>query len=440
MQDKRLVLRHSLAAALQGFCLMLAFGPILLGLALRISAGRPEVYAWLLGLLAYPVFGASLRVLISRPKRWVPQTGGWLLALLWGLGLHGLNMAGILSAVIGFVLVSYGIILVEARHRLQGSDYMLFFGVILYLPADWVYRHAALLEGFSGDLRIMGLLMLVLAFLQSNYDNLRFGALTGENAGAPPQGMKRANRRLAAAFIVPIVLISMWPALQDTLSAAANALKQLLKDLFHFLESLMPDQEPPPEVPPTEPAEPMVMPEGDPFVLWVWLEKAAYIIVGTVLFLLLAYGLFHAARQLFPSLRRLLAWLTASRAELRMEQGYVDEVNAIRKPVIRGGWRRLFGREKEARIRYEELGTNRERVRFLFARAVRQAEEGGWRRSDSRTPEELARESEGGQGPGWLNRATARLYGEARYGTKEPSDEETLLLKERLDAGAVRKR
>ena len=315
-----------------------------------------------------------------------------------------------------------------------------FVGLALYFVAAIAFPRIDAVREAMPLLTAGGLLALALALFAANGAFLRDAALSPKAKPAVPAALRRHNALIMAAVLLAAALLT---------AAFGNAFGRLLFAALRGLLGLLADDAPasePPQAPPPPAATPQLpgMAEEPGPLAAVWNAIAYAVAALAIIALAAAAGLWlyrHVGPLARGWLRRLAAFLGRSAREPE-PAGFTDEETVVFSwETALQRWRtsrfaRLIARRQEER--WEDLTSNRDRVRFLYRSWLRSAVESGYAPRRELTPAETAADvrewaetsdSEEGRGkrraaPG-LTPTLLALYYRVRYGEEEAGDAET---------------
>jgi hypothetical protein len=421
-----------------GWLELLTAMPVLIIAVGLVTEGRYSSWGWFAGLAAYTVWSgliASVRYL-----RW---TGVLLLSnaaaiVGWAWLLHGISAAGLLSAVAGIVLAARATGLVRFGGQARMPPFMLWGGLAACAPVAFVVHRTEELAAYGDGLAVIGGCLFAAALFLSNGAALTGATYEGRHVSASVTRMRRFNRRLVLAFGLPVLAVSFWGLIDDLIRRAAKAVLGVLAGLLPEGKEAPPVQ--PSPSPPSAKQEPFPMkPEGEPAWIWVVLEWLLMAALAAAVLLAAFLLLRQIVRRMPAWLRAVGAWLAKYRSgQLEEETGYVDEVSSTRdgsRTEAPGPWtrlKRLF--RTEHTVRWEELRSNRERVRYLYALAVRKSAKAGFQWKPQWTPAETA--AEAARMPPdarKLDPGLCEVYERARYGIQETDDADIARWKKRVE-------
>jgi len=252
---------------------------------------------------------------------------------------------------------------------------------------------------------------------------------------------KRQNRLLLLLMVSMIVIIASFRQLQR---AVEDGFQKLIAWLNEWL-ARQPEQAPPPpsEQPPSDAGMPMLPPaEPKEPALWMVIMELVLKIIGySLLFILLVLAVYVVGKKLIGLIGKLAAKLLERGAALRGgEEQYTDEVENLMslnkfKSGVRGKLRSMMPHKRNLSPQWEDLTSNKERIRFLYAAVLERESKQGYMIREHLTPRETVTELESGK---FVRRPAAALapladaYEEARYGEREPNDRKVAELKGEL--------
>lgn len=415
---------------------LLAAAPLLLGVAAFVYKGSPGAWWWLAGLAGYSLLAA---LAASVPfLRWtgLQLISNAVLIAAWGWLLYGFAIPAIPATLAGMILAWRAVQLVRYGDQARLHASMLWLGLTSCAPVGFVIHRAEGMGSYSPGLNLLAAALFVAALIVSNSASLSSGAYGGRSTTASGRSMRRFNRMLIVIFALPVAVVSFWGLVDRAVRQAARWLLGLLAALLSGSGEEAPPQ---PTAPPQAQDQPMLpMEQGEASIIWKILEYVMMAGMAVLSVIALYFALRSLGRRLPGWLRAAYAWLTRYRHnEGEQETGYIDVVTSTRsgKSAERPGpWkrlRRIF--EGDSGDRWENLKTNRERVRFLYSRAVRLSIRSGLDWKAQWTPRETAREAEKREEAAKaLTSGLCRAYEEARYGGGEPDDATVLRLREEL--------
>lgn len=440
--------KKSWAAISAGWLEILSLSPVLLAVAGSLYAGSAGAWGWLAGLAGYTALGA-----LSAALPFLSRLGVlilWMTPVVvgWAWLLHGLSVPALVSVAAGAVLASRAAGAVRTG-KAEIQPFFLWMGLALSAPSGFYIHRAEGLGVYSDGLALIASVLFLLALLIGNSFSLSGGAYGGRGRSASARSMKRFNRLLVAVFGLPVFLISFWGMVD-------GAIGRTVKGFLRWLLGLVAGEpvEAPPE-PAVTAAPQQSMPPLDkdqgPALIWVIMDYLLIVLFIVAALAFLYYGGRALARWLPGWLKQVAAWFSrrGRGKEEDPDVGYVDTVLSTRESKPGGSGplgrlRRLFQSRRE--VRYEDLPDNRQRMRYLYAQAVRRAVRAGFRWRAEWTPAETAAAAAmnaakppaglqaaaaGQEAAKLLDRELCAAYERARYGGGEPDDAEVARFRSR---------
>ncbi|NKI22952.1 DUF4129 domain-containing protein [Paenibacillus dendritiformis] len=249
------------------------------------------------------------------------------------------------------------------------------------------------LRALQPHLAAVGVLFVFGTLWQMNWGQLNKANYSAEARGSVPAQVMRLNASYLILFFLALVLIVAF-----TFGSAMDTLmewtRMLLGWIFSGSEQIAVDEPPPPQAAPQMPLFGADA-NAEPSLFWKLLER----VITVVFWVALAVGalagmwflLLFLMKKLFPrAWDALLRFLRKREAEPEAAD-YVDEQSStfewekLRRRVMKP-WAQTERRWR--RERYDDLKTNRERVRFLYRERLRQASGQGYEPDPGRTPKE----------------------------------------------------
>ncbi|MFE5317541.1 DUF4129 domain-containing protein [Paenibacillus sp. NPDC056579] len=424
------------AAVLKGCAELLLFLPLLLVLSVYVL---PENVRWI-WLATLPVcyaagFAAATWIRITRLFQLL-----FLIACLGGgytYLLFGTDLIALVSIPIACIAVYRGIKLTEVPWYMLFPASFFLLGMILYFFASVILHFMPEFEPFMPLLTGGGLVSLAVTLFVTNESNMKQESLPGDKEPVIASEMKWKNRLLIGLVLLLIALIVAFRMLQQAMGWLKEQLAALLRALFASSDkppAMVPEQKPQP-TPPN-----LGVSEAPPVWLEV-LEKIFYYITAAVIIAAVLYLLYRIAIKIPGWARLFFTWLAGKLRSNDMRAsrtGYEDDVESLMDWDQLGSqlfsrWRRWFGGSRPEK--WEDMATNRDRIRFLYRSWLRQSIHQGYRIKRYLTPRETGREIEAWHKlpPDETDKLVA-MYDSVRYGDKDAvSDQEVLALKRAME-------
>ncbi|WP_246431681.1 DUF4129 domain-containing protein [Paenibacillus endophyticus] len=302
-------------------------------------------------------------------------------------------------------------------------------GVIMYVAIQplklMVFKKLIPLNGL---LIVCGIVCVILFFFFANERHLNSETSEMGKSSATVT-FKRQNRIMMIVIVLLIAIIALFRQIQQAIERFFHQIADLIMSwLNRPKEETSPAEQLPDAAPPQMPVE-EIKPPSD----WMLLLEQIAKIVGIVLAIAAACILIYfIAKKVIKWVRLVIAKLQERGAENRGNNGgYIDEVEKL---TSLNSWREQLGNELKKRFQkkrnfaeeWDELFTNAEKIRFLYARNVRAGAQQGYVAKAHLTPretaEELAEWQAGKLDAGGLKQLV-EVYEEVRYGDKSAKDE-----------------
>ncbi|TXK78395.1 DUF4129 domain-containing protein [Paenibacillus sp. N3.4] len=343
--------------------------------------------------------------------------------------LQGNNWHGWALTVIGFLLVRRGI------QWTKGSWLSLFpmsaflFAFFIYLTGVPIMGRFVAFQPYMSWLHGLGFITLILFFFVMNRFQLLSATLAHREKAASSlsQSVQRLNRIWLIGFIALITLVAFFQQLQ-------HGVIWVIRSVLGWLVSLMhsePQAEQPKPSPSAVPPLQLDAPSSEPG----WFAKFLHIVeviavyaIGLALIVLVIYLIFSKIIPLLASLiRRLMNRSLSSKLDDASE-GFSDEKESLLewKNLPRLWWqqaKKTWSKEKKSELRWTQLESNRERIRFLYKRLIQQATSEGYTYKRSLTPNETEQDLKANKQLSQQTvHAITQAYNQVRYGDVEVTD------------------
>ncbi|WP_282935250.1 hypothetical protein [Paenibacillus sp. RC67] len=414
---------------------LLAF-PLLLLAAVYILPESHRVL-WITTLPLGYAIGYILNSLIPLRRTYLQMLVSLCLGAISSYWLFGISFAAIVAAVTSFIVVYRGIRLVWIPWDVFFPVNFYVFGMIIYFVSS-VFLH--FVDSFQPYMTLLlwgGLAALVVTLLMSNESNMKQETLSGDKEPVIAAEMMWKNRLLVVLLLVIILLVVLFRKLGEAVLWGIHQLIQWLQALFSGPSS------PPAAEPAKSPQPPPMNLSGneEPALWLVWLEKILYFVVGGLLVLGCLLAIYFILRRIPRLAKRLFAWLASklhSEDKQKGKIGYEDDVESLMdweslNERLFSKWKRLFNRSGH-REKWEDLQDNKQRIRFLYRRWLRQSMQRGYMFKSFLTPKETGLEVQQ-----WDDKKQPpvdtflSLYEQVRYGDKGIEDHDLHAAKERMD-------
>jgi hypothetical protein len=411
--------------------------PVILLLTAYIVEGT-SLKAWLPWLPLYGWMGlllASFKVPKIRIWRWLLAAVGSTLVTLVALGLtaavaghmtwqeHGKLLHLIFLTFIGTPLMLRGMLLYSKRWEEALPFGPVWLSLLVYIPACSIFPFIIKLAPYRMWLLVLGGIALFIGLLTANSLHLRTESRWGKREFALASSMLRQNRilvlgllltALALAAIKPIIEAVLW--VLKMIVAAVVVVISWLNSLLSTTESERGGNETlPPQLP---------QGDGEPNMIARVLEIAAQIAVTVGLIALLLFILYRYipiwGRVAWRGIQRLAAFLTRRFSSNDQSAGYTDETSSIFvwEDIRRSYEEKLkawLPSKRKRSLRFEELDSNAERIRYLFRKYIQKRMDQGYEWQPHHTPSQMS-------GTGSIEQLT-ELYQKVRYGEQSLEDQ-----------------
>ncbi|TDL47962.1 DUF4129 domain-containing protein [Paenibacillus dendritiformis] len=304
-----------------------------------------------------------------------------------------LQLPNIAVYAVGFIVFARGTSAVANRSAFGDTVHWNWAALGMYFLVFALSFFRPELRALQPHLAAVGVLFVFGTLWQMNWGQLNKANYSAEARGSVPAQVMRLNAYYVILFFLALVLIVAF-----TFGSAMDTLmewtRMLLAWLFSGSENVAVDEPPPPQAAPQMPLFGADA-NAEPSLFWKLLER----LITVVFWVALAVGAVAAAwfllrflmKKLFPQAwDALLRFLRKREAEPEAAD-YVDEQSStfewekLRRRVMKP-WAQTARRWR--RERYDDLKTNRERVRFLYRERLRQAIGQGYEPDPGRTPKE----------------------------------------------------
>lgn len=430
-------------ALAKGYGELVFYLPILLVAAFLVLPSDWTAFVWLFTLpsiyvLPYILFrqGASICLIAKLSIQIAAGVVHYVLAaLIAGSGVAA--MALLVCGLLGAIFAGFGFAGWREGWRNSFPNARMLIGVMAYLACQPLKMAAVRFSDFATLLDCGAVIAIALFVVIANERHLS-GETVDSHRTPTMAATRRLNRMLVAGLVVLIAFVLLFRRLREWLE---NTILSFLRSLFSRSgeEAPSPELEPqptaaPPELPMTEPSEPSA---------FMKLLELIFRIGATVLLAATAaVVLYFALKKAYRLLRTLWSKLAARQgAGVGADQGFTDEVESLTsKEKRRRGKGAKQGNSKPGLKIWSELGTNAERVRYLYRQWLQEQRRTGYEAKSYLSPRETVEDIRARSGSRSANDLSdlVSLYELARYGEREPSDE--AVEKQRLFLNPERKR
>ncbi|MDQ0089389.1 membrane protease YdiL (CAAX protease family) [Paenibacillus anaericanus] len=426
-----------------GLCL-----PLWIMVSVYLLPAGPINIIWISGLLLFSFVGVMLRRYLQ--VMWKRLGAAVLLGLLFGiLVVNGTWIMLVWFCFSGAFCALQGMT-ASARlhdHRLYG------WGIMLYLVSSIFFPRIEVLQIWWPLLTWTGVATLVLTLFITNVGHLRSSTLSDETTPNLPEGLRRHNRIYMAVIVIVAALLAAGAGkwISSTLWRLVKAVVGWLTRESPVEPVQVPEEEAPPAMEPFLPQE-----VSSPGLLSEILNIMAYVIGALIvagLVALLIYWLYKNVGGFWRKSIDSLLGLLRRRGRDESSTSYHDEEKNI------FSWESVSKRLRDIRIpftrigrsneRWEDMGDNKERVRYLYRRLLRSELGVGYEPRPGLTPLEQEREFKKWLDQGEAGEASTQakakrgkvrpsteplvnLYYRVRYGEERPDDAEIAAIRDKL--------
>ncbi|MFD0958980.1 DUF4129 domain-containing protein [Paenibacillus chungangensis] len=308
----------------------------------------------------------------------------------------------------------------QSKHMLTGlAMYASALAISAFRPDDLANYHTPLIAG--------GITSTILFLFIANERLLSRETVDDGSRSPAYVDARRRNRMLLAALGVTLLLLSFLHRILQWIKETAERMLQQVLDWMNREKQEPPVQE---EAVAQQPGGMPPLESGEPSKLMQLLEQAfkviAIAIIAAIAIILVYFGL----RGLYRLWKRLAAKLMQRERLLSSaEAAYTDEVESLteEQPFLKR-WKAIW-KSKRSPVKepsWESLGSNAERIRYLYKQLVRKAAGKGYEPGGHLTPREMAADLTRSQGDKqWSKPALDDMmttYENARYGGHQPKD------------------
>lgn len=383
-----------------------------------------------------------LRVLL--PRRLRP----WLLlaGMLAGVALCLLFSPSLIFQIIGPILLAinlwHGVRMTENENPGSFFSSFLLLGFLLYPLVAFVFSRSTRFAGLVPLLGYTGTAGILLALILINRQQIRDAGTVLERRLHLPSSLMKRNSVYLAVFAFLVVAGAAWEFFGRMVAGLFSLVGRIIGAIIAFLGSLYQPEEPVPDAGPGEAAAPDMLPPPEPTPRWLEiLEQILIVLVAVALGALLLWGMYRILRKLMPVLKKAAVFLTkwlrkvflGDDRQMGEDPGYVDEVESLLKQnetTWTAAQRWLMERLAHEPA-YGRLKTDKERIRWLYRNALRRELRHGQVFEPGDTPAEILRSMQQNRRKNQrLDAETAAsLYGQVRYGDRDPLPEDVERMK-----------
>jgi len=312
-------------------------------------------------------------------------------------------------------------------------------GVILFVAAQplklIVFKR---LTEYNGILIFCGIAAVILFFFFVNERHLNSETVDSGKTSAN-LAFKRQNRLFIIIIVAIISILALFRQIQKMIESFFHSIIERIMNWFNQSREQTSVEEPPIDASPPE----MPMEESKPASDWmVLLEQIAKFIAVVLVIIIICILLYFVIRKVTKWVRLLAAKLQERGADSRVgEVGFTDEVESLMtltnlREQMGNKLKKLLPKRRSFAQEWNELRTNTEKIRYLYARLLRSSSEQGYEIKEHMTPRETSEELNNWQN-GKMNFEIMpqfiEAYEEARYGDKQPDDKQINAFKNQFE-------
>ncbi len=281
---------------------------------------------------------------------------------------------------------------------------------------------------------IGGILSIVFMFIVANERTV--DRETAEIGKSPSYAAARRQNRWMTMLLVGIVVVAgLIRPIQELLERMFTGIVNLIINWLNRPREETEPLEPPPVQ--TDGGLPLIEPQ-EPSRFMQIVELILKILATGLVMIVLLIMLFIVGRQLYKVARKFINKLFGKLDERENAAvGFTDEVeNLMTLTNLRKQMKRRFQSKKAASLSWDELRTNKERIRYLYNRYLLSSEKKGYEIQPQLTPRETIDELMERESSMKLKAELPLLvkaYEQARYGDKLPETEVVEELKRKLE-------
>lgn len=292
---------------------------------------------------------------------------------------------------------------------------------------------------YNSVLVICGITAVILFFFFANERHLNSETTETVKTSAV-LAIKRQNRLMIAIIVGMVSILALFRQIQQAIEGFFHS---ILKWVMSWLDQ--PEKQAPVEEQPIIDPAPQLFPpdEAKPPPDWMLILEQILKIAAIVLVIIIAILiLFFLLKKLYQWVKLFAAKLLDRGTESRNSAvGFTDEVEHL---MTLTNWREQMGNKLKKLLpkkrafskEWNELSTNREKIRYLYSRFLWADAERGYMVKTYLTPREtaddMAKWKEDKHKQGGIHRFID-VYEEVRYGDKLPDDGQVAAFKQQLD-------
>jgi len=408
---------------------LLVVFPVLLILGICIISDY-MLWIWFGFIALYCLAGLLAGGFLKRGRRFIPVAIGIIISGAGAYFLFDSVPAQVVTGALGVIAFMRGIQLRGNRWEEMFPHTGLWGGLAAYSIGYFFFTRVEALKPYIGIFGWVGIIYMILVLFVINFNQLKSASLPGDKEPVLPQIIKKYNRLLITIMLMLVGIISFFDRLKEGVLWLSNTIGYLVMKFIVFLSQLLAASKQGgmnPEggggifdlLPPIEEKPPSIF----DYIIQI-ISIVIAIIAGLVIIALMGFALF----KLF---KKIAAWLTRF-YELGKDMedygGYVDEEEKLMDFRELGKdyaerFRQWLAGLMEREPKWDELKTNKERIRFIYRHFLLRCIAGGYNYKKHLTPVETGKElSKWHPDKAQDLMELAEAYDCARYGDKEVDD------------------
>lgn len=405
----------------KGLLKLLLFMPALL-LFKSLLGSEMHLLLWTGILSLFYVAGFLFRAVWPVTTTGLYGFSGVIISFCLGFVFFDLSLSGILQTILGTVLFFRGGFLVVLGWGEPVSPNLYWISLFLYFVSSIMYRHYAWTETLVPLVNSLGIVTLFITLFAINrYLLSEVSLLSKQEKFQPASHLLIPNLILLSMLSLIILFISgsnyfakiwdwIWSKIRITSTSQQGSVSGGEESTASTpLRSGYGVEEP---------------------ALWLQILDRLLQIIGVIILIIISvvvfYIVFKSIFHLFVKLWNILKkkiWHGEGSLKSEQTQAYKEEQKNLWNWTKVRPWAKKRTTKKR-RLRWRDLKTNEERIRYLFREWLKDMEKKGKMYQVYETPAEFIHKNEGHD---WID--FVQLYYRVRYGKYVPTDEEVILWK-----------
>lgn len=423
------IFRETLFKWSQGFVELLFFLPVILLLGIYFLPSASILWLWIASLALFYLAGIVVRLGLNIQNKAVQLMLVIAISGCAAFFIQGITIFSMFSWLLGIIIGYRGIRFVDMAWQRIFPMPLFWGGLGLYFFAYFFYKYLPELKPYLALITWAGVLSVLVYLLLGNRLHLSSVTSTNNKRSAVLASMSRSNQFYLVVVFLVIVVIAGFNEIK-------NAITGWIRDGVVFLLSLIPDHgnvagNAHTGAPRLDFSKMHKDDHTSPFFLW--LEHIFYYVVIAIVLIAVVIVAYFVVKKLIKLLRPLIKAIVRflnkqETSSSQQAQGYVDEKSSL------FSWKDLNYSSKlkdwlvnrmKREKRWEDLKTNRERIRFLYRHFLYEKIAAGYPFKNFYTPKET-----GSDLAKWGNETAGpaddliALYQKARYGEREIGEKE----------------